>query len=83
MNPELSAAPVVVDWSRVSSVIHPQDGNVDAEALVDWVRRSPLRSRIHVYLKPSVKERGGRALQSTLQSLGCTVTMRGPMRPVS
>ncbi len=80
MSPELSQAPVVVDWSRVSSVINPQNSTVDAEALVSWVRRSPLRSRIHVYLKPSVKERGGRSLQSTLQSLGCIVTMRGPMR---
>ena len=56
---------VVIDWSDLSSL-------QNSEGMIDWVRQYPQQKDIHVYLRSA----GQRQLKNTLQSLGCTVTMR-------
>ncbi len=57
-------------------------GTDPASALLDWLKTSPDRSRIHVFLEPARFDASVRKLQYALQSLGCTVTRRLPKMAV-
>lgn len=68
------AAHVIVDWSQPQSA--PAAEAVQMEDLVRWIRTYPERTAVHVYLRRSLTNTRGRLLRNTLQSMGCTVTMR-------
>ncbi len=55
-------------------------GENPAAALLAWLRNSPDRSSIHVFLRyPPMHDGSARQFQYALQSLGCTVTRRMPV----
>jgi hypothetical protein len=80
-NPWTKAAQVIVDWSLPQSAPEMSgDAAIDRARLLEWIRTYPQRSTIHVYLRSSLVSQQNRKLQSTLQSLGCTVTRRSEQR---
>jgi hypothetical protein len=66
---------ITVDYHQFSAA---HQGSDPASALLEWLRNSPDRSRIHVFLQPPRFDATARKLQYALQSLGCTVTRRLP-----
>lgn len=69
---------VVIDLSTSQ---HPEDngGVFPVATIVEWVRSYPRKGSVHVYLPSDHVLSNSRQLQSTLLSLGCTVTRRLPM----
>jgi hypothetical protein len=62
----------VIDWSEMLRDVE----TIDVEQLIAWVAHFPRTSGIRVYL-PSVTHRASMSrLQRSLQSMGCTVTLR-------
>ncbi len=72
-SPALGHSPTaVIDWSEMLRTVE----TVDVEQLIAWVGNFPRTSGIRVYL-PSVAHRASMSrLQRSLQSMGCTVTLR-------
>jgi len=68
-----TAAPakIIVDCIQFSTATNEPP----VEQLITWVRSVPTASPVHVTLRNALLIHGGRRLQSTLQALGCTVTM--------
>ncbi len=64
---------ITVDYRQFSAA---HQGGDPATALLEWLRSSPDRSRIHVFLAPPRFDAAARKLQYALQSMGCTVTRR-------
>ncbi len=76
------AAHVIVDWSSLQGKA-PDDVQLEIDHLMSWVKSYPERTAVQVYLSRSLSGTRDRMLQNTLQSLGCTVTMRSHQTPVS
>lgn len=82
-SPTTSAAPlwtraarVIVDWSDCEHDAR-EETELRMQDLMEWVRTYPQRSAVHVVLRRSLHlHHHNRQIQSALQSLGCTVTMR-------
>ena len=75
-NPWTKAAHVIVDWSDAAA---DREGEIDVRLsdLVHWVRTTPERAAVHVVLRRALHQGArNRRVQSTLQSLGCRVTMK-------
>jgi hypothetical protein len=80
--PTLTSLPETASWTKASRVIVDwsedahQDTSLRMKHLTEWVRSYPKRAAVHVVLRRSLHQAHDRRLQSRLQSLGCTVTMR-------
>ncbi len=69
---------VVIDFSSFQQ-IEANGGEFSVTNIVEWVRNYPRKGAVHVYLPSDRVLSNARQLQSTLLSLGCTVTRRLPM----
>jgi hypothetical protein len=76
------AAHVIVDWSQELPKADT-DLQLEVDHLMNWVKSYPERTAVQVYLRRSLSNSRDRMLQNTLQSLGCTVTMRSRQTVVS
>jgi hypothetical protein len=79
MNPITDFSPLVIDFSALQHKdTHP---SIDAEVatLIGWIRSQPQRRHIRVYVKSGIVSASNRKVQSTLQSLGCTVIAKAVM----
>jgi hypothetical protein len=74
------ASRVIVDWSKETD--HDDDA-LKMDSLMQWVRSYPQRAAVEVVIRRSLEQVRDRRLQSALQSLGCTVTMRSRQQPVA
>jgi hypothetical protein len=66
---------VVIDLSSFQQM-EANGGDFPMQSLIDWVRSYPRTGSVHVYLPTDRTLRHARQLQSTLLSLGCTVTRK-------
>lgn len=64
---------VFIDWTDIFGEIEDPE-NQRIEQLLRWVRLYPRRSDIQIRLSQRRTNDAGRALQRSLQALGCTVT---------
>lgn len=69
---------VVIDFSSLQQE-EANSGDFSVATIVEWVRSYPRKGSVHVYLPSDHVLSNSRQLQSTLLSLGCTVTRRLPM----
>ncbi len=67
---------LIIDFSTVVSSANTSLPIEEMSNILQWVRSYPNRSNVHVYLPTSMRSLGVRKLQTQLQTLGCTVTMK-------
>lgn len=82
MQPITDSSPLVIDFSALQHKnTHPSFSS-EVDTLINWIKAQPQRRHIKVYVRSGIVSASNRKIQSTLQSLGCTVIARATM-PVS